>query len=317
MPTKSKCLYLAIVLIIANVVCVYAQRNNRNTTYLNYVVMHSKEAMKQMDKYGVPASITMAQGLLETGGGTSSLAVEHNNHFGIKCHSSWRGKRTYHDDDLKQECFRSYGHWEESYTDHSVFLKQKRYNRLWQLDPTDYKGWARGLQACGYATNKGYANRLIKIVEDYELYTLDQGAYPSWFDGGVSYRDKVTNKRKPQKTTSQQPLRDCYLSYGLLYTLAKEGDTFRSIAQEMDMNAAKIAKYNDAPMDFALRSGDVVYLDPKNNMATPPHYTYVVKVGDSMHSIAQRFGIKMEKLYKMNDKDDEYLPIEGDVLRLR
>ncbi|SUB76906.1 glucosaminidase domain-containing protein [Porphyromonas macacae] len=308
--------FLVGVCLIALFACALnAQQAKRNSVYMNYIYKHSDEAISQMKYHKIPASITMAQGLLETGAGTSSLAVEHNNHFGIKCHKTWTGPRAYRDDDRRNECFRSYSSWRDSYKDHSIFLKQARYRELFRLAPDDYRGWAKGLQQCGYATDRGYANRLIKIVEDYELYALDKGYYPSWYDGGKSFRQMKSRNDKYRK--SSPLLRDAYLSYNLLYVLAEDGDTFQSIADDMGMKPHKLAKYNDAPEDFVLKKGDVVYLQAKHNRAEPPYYTYVVRVGDSMHSIAQRFGVKMSKLYKMNNADGDYLPLEGDVLRLR
>ena len=150
----------------------YAQR--KNSSYEAYISKYSNLAIEHQKKYKIPASITLSQGLLESGAGQSSLARQSNNHFGIKCHSDWRGGRVYHDDDLRGECFRKYNQVEDSYTDHSKFLAfRPRYAVLFNLDITDYKGWAKGLQQCGYATDKAYANKLIKVIEDYELYRYD------------------------------------------------------------------------------------------------------------------------------------------------
>ncbi|WP_373818762.1 glycoside hydrolase family 73 protein, partial [Porphyromonas loveana] len=144
-----------------------AVAQGRNRTYEAYVKQYADEAIRQMSRYNIPASITMAQALVETGAGASTLASVHNNHFGIKCHRSWTGKRTYRTDDAPDECFRSYSHSRESYEDHSRFLLQPRYRSLFDLRRDDYRGWATGLQRCGYATNRGYANLLIKMVEVY------------------------------------------------------------------------------------------------------------------------------------------------------
>ena len=137
------------------------QAQSRNRTYEAYVKQYADEAIRQMSRYNIPASITIAQALVETGAGASTLASVHNNHFGIKCHKSWTGKRTYRTDDAPNECFRSYSAARESYEDHSRFLLQPRYRPLFKLDREDYRGWATGLQRCGYATNRGYANLLI------------------------------------------------------------------------------------------------------------------------------------------------------------
>lgn len=293
----------------------YAQGVKRNEAFMQYVRMYHQEARRQMDRHGVPASITIAQGIVETGAGKSTLASVHNNHFGIKCHRSWRGQRTFRTDDAPNECFRSYSKWQDSYEDHSLFLKSRRYHPLFALSYDDYRGWATGLQRAGYATNKGYANKLIKIIEDYELYTLDQGKVPAWM-GGSSTKTKPSRK-KAKQPKYDHPMRPAYMSYGLLYVLADPNDTYERIAEDMGISADKLARYNDTPIDYPLEEGDVVYLEHKKSRADRKYLSYVVRVGDSMHSISQRYGIKLSKLYKMNDLNEEYIPQEGDVLRLR
>ncbi len=293
-----------------------AVAQGRNRTYEAYVKQYADEAIRQMSRYNIPASITMAQALVETGAGASTLASVHNNHFGIKCHRSWTGKRTYRTDDAPDECFRSYSHSRESYEDHSRFLLQPRYRSLFDLRRDDYRGWATGLQRCGYATNRGYANLLIKMVEVYELYALDRERYPSWFN--KSYPGTTAKAAQETKQKAQSGLKhEAYFSYGLLYIVAKAGDTFDSLAEEFDISASRLARYNDAPTDFPLEKGDVVYLEKKNSRSVSKYTRHVVRVGDSMHSISQRYGIRLKNLYKLNDKDGEYIPQEGDVLRLR
>lgn len=287
----------------------------RKPIYMDYVRTYSVEARRQMDKHAIPASITLAQGLIETGAGTSTLAREHNNHFGIKCHTTWTGKRTYKRDDNPNDCFRSYPTAEASYQDHSLFLKGRRYQRLYALRYDDYRGWAKGLQLCGYATNKGYANMLIKVIEDYELYSFDRGELPSWY--GSAQPSRSQTKYRSSGKSYDNPMRPSYLSYGLLYVLADQNDSYERIAEDMGISAKKLAKYNDTPLDYPLNEGDVVYLEPKNKEATSRYSTYTVRIGDSMHDISQRFGIRLERLYKLNDKDEDYIPEEGDVLRLR
>jgi len=142
----------------------------------SYIQKWKKECVEQMEKYGIPASITMAQGILESASGDSDLAIKANNHFGIKCHKDWTGKKFYKDDDKKNECFRVYDNAEASFEDHSIFLKRDRYASLFLLDVKDYKGWANGLKQCGYATNPKYPQLLISLIEKHKLYELDQGA---------------------------------------------------------------------------------------------------------------------------------------------
>ncbi|KGN72165.1 glucosaminidase domain-containing protein [Porphyromonas sp. COT-239 OH1446] len=306
--------YIAAVLALSVWLCslgsAEAQQVVRQQVFADYILRHYKEAQHQMDKYGIPASIKIAQGLLETGAGRSTLATVNNNHFGIKCHQDWTGKKTYRTDDKRDECFRSYARWEDSYEDHSLFLKEReRYQDLFTLEYGDYKGWAKGLQSAGYASNKGYANKLIKIIEDYELYALDEGALPRWIKGRSG---KGGARQIPSRLS-----RSTYMSYGLVYVIAELDDSFEDIAQDMGISARKLAQYNDAPIDYPLNKGDVVYLQPKKSRAAKQYMNYVVQVGDSMHSIAQRYGIKLSRLYRLNKLDEEYVPEEGDTIRLR
>lgn len=302
-------LVLGLMILLCLGATTFAQR--MNNSYKNYIRQYANECLRQMNEHGIPASITMAQGLLESGAGQSSLASVHNNHFGIKCHKTWQGKKTYKSDDLPNECFRSYDSSLDSYTDHSYFLKQTRYQPLYSLKSTNYRGWAKGLQKAGYATDKGYANKLIAIIELYGLYELDKGRYPLWMTGTPP--DPVENKRG-----ESIPKRQGFISYGLLYVLAEEGDTYTSIAREMGLKPQKVANYNEAPLDFPLGKGDVVYLQKKNRRATPDYTDHVVQIGDSMHSIAQHYGILINSLYRLNGLDaEEYVPTEGDVLLLR
>ena len=165
-------------ILLLSLVCLSAgaESQRKLTSYQKYISKYSDLAIQHQKKYRIPASITLAQGLLESGAGQSDLARRSNNHFGIKCHSDWRGGRVYHDDDLRGECFRKYKRVEDSYDDHSRFLAERsRYERLFKLNIKDYKGWAKGLQKCGYATDRAYANKLIKVIEDYELYRFDSG----------------------------------------------------------------------------------------------------------------------------------------------
>lgn len=274
-------------------------------SYEKYIKTYSALAIEQQKKYKIPASITLAQGLLESGAGQSDLARRSNNHFGIKCHSDWRGGRVYHDDDLRGECFRKYKRVEDSYEDHSKFLKRSRYDQLFRLKITDYKGWARGLQKCGYATDRAYANKLIKVVEDYELYRFDSGK-----------EHKPTREERKQRKYPAVKY-TIYRTYGLLYVYAKDNDSFDQIARNLDFSVRDLKKFNEVPEDFPLQKGDIVYLEKKKKKADKPNYDHVVQIGESMHSIAQKYGIQIKSLYKMNKKHKDYIPEEGDVLKLR
>jgi LysM repeat protein len=277
---------------------VHAQKG-RNENYLVYIDNYSDLAVSQMKKYKIPASITLAQGLLESGAGRSKLTRKSNNHFGIKCGSSWQGKTVRHDDDARNECFRVYKHSKESYEDHSLFLTRgARYAPLFKLHITDYKGWARGLKKAGYATDPSYANRLITIIEDYELYKYD---------------------RKAGKALSALPAlrHEVYLSSDLAYVVARSGDTFEGLAKETGISRRKLIKYNDLHKDYTLADGDVIYLCRKHKKAAEKYTVHIVRDGDSMHGISQLYGIRLKNLYKMNRKDPDYVPEIGQRLRLR
>lgn len=281
------------------------QAQQRNARYLEYIERFNDLAIEQMRLHRIPASITLAQGLLESGAGYSELARKSNNHFGIKCGGRWNGPSVRHDDDARNECFRAYRHARESYEDHSDFLRRgARYAFLFQLDITDYKGWARGLKKAGYATDPSYANRLITIIEDYELYKYDR-------KGGAKKTEKVTVERVPMNA------HEVFIANDIAYVVARRGDSFRSLGEEFDISWKKLVKYNDLHKDYTLTDGDIIYLKSKRKKAMDPYTVYVVKDGDSMHTISQMFGIKLKYLYKMNRKDGEYVPEVGDRLRLR
>lgn len=242
----------------------------------------------------------MAQGLLESGAGQSTLARKSNNHFGIKCGSDWRGKTVSHDDDARGECFRAYKHPKESYEDHSKFLAgRSRYASLFKLKITDYKGWARGLKKAGYATNPRYADQLIGIIELYELHKYDEKNYLKW----------IKKNPNPHQT---------YIANDLLYIVVRAGDSWKSISKEFDISQKKLRKYNDLYKGYALQVGDILYLEKKNKKADKEHIVHVLRAGESMYSVSQKYGIRLKNLYKMNKMDaDDPAPEVGTILRLR
>ena len=308
MPHSSYRIPLLALALSLLAVTAFAQR--KNSAYSRYIKKYAPLAVEQMNKYRIPASITLAQGLLESGAGNSSLARRSNNHFGIKCHNTWRGRKVYYDDDARGECFRAYGKVEDSYEDHSKFLKQgRRYAFLFKLKITDYKGWAKGLNKAGYATDRSYANRLITLIEDYDLYKYDRQ--------GMSKRQlrrwEKEVKKKPWLINPHQ----VYLANGLAYVVVREGDTFRLLGGEFGISWKKLVKYNDLHKEYTLMPGDIIYLKKKNKKAQKPYEWHVVRDGDSMHSIAQTYGIRLKNLYKMNKADGDFVPEVGMRLRLR
>ena len=281
-------------------VCLVLQAQTRNKQYESYIKQYRDLAVKEMKKYRIPASITLAQGLLESGAGQSTLARKSNNHFGIKCGSDWRGKTVSHDDDARGECFRAYKHPKQSYEDHSKFLANRpRYASLFKLDITDYKGWARGLKKAGYATNPRYAEQLIGIIELYDLHKYDK-------KGGLKWMKENPN---PHQT---------YIANGLVYIVVRAGDSWKSISKELDISQKKLRKYNDLYKGYALQVGDILYLEKKNRKAGKEHIVHVLRAGESMYSISQKYGIRLKNLYKLNKMDeDDPAPEVGTILRLR
>lgn len=283
---------------------VISQTMTWNQRYQNYFDKYKDVAVEQMLKYRIPASITLAQGVLESAAGNSELATKANNHFGIKC-NGWTGRKSYHDDDARNECFRAYDSVYESYQDHSVFLTtSKRYSNLFQLKLTDYKGWARGLKACGYATSPTYATKLIEIIELYKLYQYDTAKH---FDKFQAQQVKGGDSRQ------------IYAFNKNYYLKARRGDTFRSLAKEVDISYRKLARYNERDKNDVLEEGEIVWLKKKQNKA-PKNYKgrlHYVKNGESIYSISQLYGIKLKKLYKLNDLPPTYQIRVGDALRVR
>lgn len=292
-----KKLKLFLILIIS---CLTLQAQTRNKQYEAYIKKYRELAVEEMKKYHIPASITLAQGLLESGAGQSALARKSNNHFGIKCGSDWYGKTVSHDDDARGECFRAYKHPKDSYEDHSKFLAGRpRYASLFNLNITDYKGWARGLKKAGYATNPRYADQLIGIIELYELYKYDDKNYLKW----------LKKNPNPHQT---------YIANDLLYIVVRAGDSWKSISQEFDISQKKLRKYNDLYKGYALQVGDILYLEKKNKKADKEHIVHVLRAGESMYSISQKYGIRLKNLYKLNKMDeDDPAPKIGTILRLR
>lgn len=275
-----------------------------NKAYSDYFNQWGEVAMQQMIQYRIPASITLAQGVLESAAGKSELAIRANNHFGIKC-NGWTGRRSYHDDDERGECFRAYDNAYQSYVDHSVFLStSQRYRRLFDLKRTDYKGWAKGLKACGYATSPTYATKLIEIIETYKLYQYDEG--------------KEFNK-KENVLLQQGDQRNIYTFNKNYYIRARRGDTFRRIAEDVDISYRKLAKYNERNKNDVLGEGEIIWLHKKAKKAPKafknrPHR---VEPGESMYIISQRYGIRLKYLYKMNNLPPDYVIKTGDLLRVR
>ena len=303
----NKKIYLVVLLFFSALVA-DAQTAKWNQRYQSYIDKYKDLAIQEMLRYNIPASITLAQGILESGAGESELCRKGNNHFGIKCHD-WTGARVYHDDDATGECFRAYSSALESYEDHSKFLTgSKRYSRLFQLSRTDYKGWAHGLKECGYATNPRYAYSLIDLIE---LYKLND------YDRATSY-DKFIVQHTGKAQKQQSDLHSIKIYNKNYYLYARKGDTYRSIGKEVGIKGKKLAKYNERDVNAVLEPGEIVYLKKKQKHAdrqTADRY-HVVKPGESMYSISQQYGMRLKYLYKLNKLSPDYQIRVGDRLKL-
>lgn len=284
-----------------------------------YIDRYKRIAVAHMERYGIPASITMAQGILESDCGNSYLSLTSNNHFGIKCKSNWTGERVYHDDDAKGECFRKYPTVEESYADHAEFLdSQQRYDSLFAYSPTDYRSWARGLKAAGYATAPDYAERLIRIIEESRLYLLDKEdglrMYASqsgkaesgehWFAeqssvGSVHDSDRI-DPDDYRVTINAHNGYSIYQSNGLYYVVAKDGDTYESIGGAFRLSANNLRTFNDRRAGDQPQKGDIVYLRRKLKQWNGNVQSHTVLEGETLYSISQSYGIRLKSLAKMN-----------------
>lgn len=289
-----------------------------------YIDRYAPFAVKEMLISGVPASITLAQGILESGDGNSVLAREANNHFGIKCHGMWEGKKYFMDDDAKNECFRVYTSVFDSYRDHSEFLAGRdRYADLFKLKATDYKGWAHGLKQAGYATNPKYPHLLIKIIEENSLHKYDLMKSPP-DSKGTHPKDKGKDKEKNrEKNNSENPKeaivstgRQMYLRNDIRYVRVEEGDDYKKLERMLQVREWQILKYNDKAKGAKLIPGELLYLQPKRGRSWDNDY-HEVKEGESLRWISQEYGVKLTKLYKYNELNPGEEPVVGQRVWLR
>ena len=240
-------------------------------------------------------SITLAQGILESNNGNSSLAIKANNHFGIKCHG-WEGAKIFADDDKKNECFRNYKNVLESFVDHSLFLnKYSRYEFLFDYKITDYKSWAKGLKKAGYATNSKYPELLIKIIEENKLYQFDKEKFD---------KNLISGKRNIYMHPNK-----------IKYVISQNQETYATIAKSLNIKLKQILKYNDDNKLSVLNVGTKVFIQPKRNRSK--QRIHVVNKGEDLRSISQTYGIKMKSLKRRNELILKNSLNNGDKLRLR
>jgi len=290
------------------------------SAYQEYIEKYYRMAQDQMAQHKIPASITLAQGLLESAAGKSTLAVKANNHFGIKVGVGWTGPYVVKSDDSPNDRFRKYGSVKESYEDHSQFLLKPRYASLFDLKTTDYKGWAKGLKQCGYATSPTYAQQLINIIENYRLYQYDTQQVSSHHRHHRSERTMPTEKQTARERAQAlfyetHPVRACNKNY---YIVVQPGDNLPTLAMMTDVKKRKLRRYNELPKDYVPQPGDVLFLKKKRghadkSMKGVPH---IVEQGESMHDIAQHYGIRLKSLYKLNELTPDYAPQAGHMLKV-
>lgn len=318
MQVKSVISFISIFLFVP-FLC--AQTPSRKITKEEYIEMYKDIAVQEMNIYHIPASITLAQGILESAYGNSTLAKKANNHFGIKCHKGWNGKTYHMDDDAKDECFRVYKNPYESFKDHSIFLSTRsRYSFLFDLEITDYKGWAKGLKKAGYATNPKYPQLLINIIEEFKLYKFDQ-LYEK--DGYIQSKPKplaqpaeqVNAKEDFQPVTVSENNRQIYENNGVKFIFARRGDSFYKIAQDFNIYTWQVYRYNNMKKKDNISEGQMLYLEKKRNNATKEYH--LVNAGESLYDISQKYAVKLKRLCKYNtlDKNAELFP--GQRIKLR
>lgn len=289
-----------------------------------YVDQYKLLAIENMHRTGVPASITLAQGLLESGVGQSPLAVEANNHFGIKCHKEWQGETFIMDDDTKDECFRKYTTVLESYLDHAEFLRSRaRYGELFKLEITDYKGWARGLKAAGYATNPNYAPLLIKQIEELGLAEFDRvnptqlaALKSKKVDAQAAAPAEVEiTEPEQEQVLPVVPCKPGVFEYNKVKVICAEaGDSPMSIAETHGLYPWQVLKYNDLLDEVRFKQGELIYLEAKRNRAQVE--SHVVGVYESLRDISQRYGISIKGIRRKNQLRDEEEPAAGETLYL-
>lgn len=299
-----------------------------------YIARFGDIAVDEMYRSGIPASITLAQGMLESGYGDSHLTRQANNHFGIKCHSDWKGERVYYDDDRKGECFRKYPHAEDSFRDHSDFLRYKsRYSFLFDFEITDYRSWAYGLKKAGYATDPSYPSKLIEIIEKYGLTRFDSGTFTA--DSTSNASDAAVKHLPASPSELEHPIRfrgegrkgtfpvflgrEVLQFNGIPFIYARDGETYRSIAKLYRFFPGELASFNDDnDPDRCLDGGQVVYLHRKALQAAKGQEKHICSFGETLRGISQRYGIRLKSLMKLNGiTDADIILSEDQTLALR
>ena len=327
---------ISLFIVVLTFFVVSASAQTRQTKE-EYIDKYKDIAIDHMERYGIPASITLAQGILESDSGNSNLARRSNNHFGIKCKKDWKGERVYHTDDAPSECFRKYDTVEESYEDHAEFLDQSpRYDSLFAYSATDYKSWARGLKAAGYATAPDYAQRLTKIIEDNNLFLLDEdngtNLYAAHLRADKSVTDDFASNSSVDIPTATEARVDpdnyrvperTYNGYSVFvnnqthFVIAHDGDTFERIASTFALTEKTLRKYNEInPKSTADPiEGEVIYIERKQTRWLGNVRKHKVRPGETLISISQDYAIQVSKLMRMNNlRKDSRLQLGQDIV---
>jgi LysM repeat protein len=306
-------IFLSFALLWSGNIPLLAQPPGERISKKEYIDRYKEIAIREMNAFHIPASITLAQGILESAHGNSRLAKIANNHFGIKCHKGWSGGTFYMDDDAKNECFRKYKNPETSYKDHSKFLSTRdRYAFLFNLKISDYKSWANGLKKAGYATNPKYPQLLIKIIEEHKLYEYDKfygKKYTSSTNNGNNRGSNTSfSKKEYEEVANTKNDRRVFLNNGIKFIYTRKGDTFYKIARDFNIYKYQIYKYNDLKRKDILAEGQMLYLESKKNKCNKSVHT--VRPGETLFDISQEYGIRLKKLAKYNNlkKDARLYP---------
>lgn len=363
--TRKYCIIALFAMIFMSFNC-FAQDKQQSKETLDYIDKYKDIAMSEMMNNKIPASITLAQGILESGNGKSVLATKGNNHFGIKCHDDWNGHTMRVDDDAPKECFRVYDKAEDSYRDHSQFLKRDRYKDLFNLKITDYEGWAKGLKKAGYATLPTYASVLIRLIENYELYKYDEMVVTGKFKvkgqqsnggqqtkvdeqqttvGGQQTRDeekqepvnlkkKERKERRLKKRVARQHveipvLAECTVvgatdgnhyireNFGVKFIYTKQNDSLQNLAKELGVYKYQLVKYNDLGNKKTFEANEVLYIEPKRLRAADGYKYHVIQQGETLSLLSRLYAVQLDRLFKMNDLDENSVLSIGQIIRLR
>jgi len=346
----------SLLIICLFLVSAFSHAQTRLKPYEEYIETYKSIALENQKRFGIPASITLAQGLLESGAGKSELAIKSNNHFGIKCHNNWKGETVQHFDDGVMSCFRKYNRASESFEDHSLFLVNgARYRALFQIPVNNYAAWAKGLQKAGYATDRQYADKLIRVIETYELQDVTRRSGSnvkarrsslSWKERRELARAERAEKRAAKEasrlTTTQtndvleqakdyhslktkdsghsiqpQSTHEIFYLGTTPYIVVQFGDSFKAIADEFGIRTSRVYSLNDFPSDYTLTQGEVVYLDKKSNWWEGENPIHTAKAGETLLMIAQTYGLKLKALYKMNQLTEGMEIQAGQRIKLR